>query len=445
MQIPPPPGDTAPHVLAVVLEVHDKQRLGPAVAPDPLVHLLPLLRGGHQLRGGVVANRHIVEVPGELGPPFHQLVHKFLRADGIQVGAGVAAGGAEGQLPGLQDLHGPADLLEYALAPAAVGGLLEPLHADGGDEVLHPEHLTGKILVNEGGVGKAQEFTVLVLVAQGDQVVLAHQRLAAGVDVDVNPQLFALHDDIVDLVEAQVQTIAVLRRPAPGAVQIAGGGGIQQDGPGDVAAISLPGLLLHGPANQVAVEHEVFKERPAHIAVHVRPHGPDQPVPVVVRIFDHPAERRPLAGEAVGAVSGEPVHPVHQPGDVGVRVLVQIAVGRAESCPLYVVHHTHTSHDPFFLPGLWRRPRASTVFFLCFGSVKITPLLCPETRIPPSPPILHRQKTGPCQSLDTALFFVKYCRTSGTFLIMLHFSGPAVPWYNPDSLRSEYRNRPCAR
>ena len=293
-----------------------------------------------------------MEVPGELGPPFHQLVHKFLRADGVQVGAGVAAGGAEGQLVLLENLHGPAHLLEHAGSPAAVGGLLKALHADGGDEVFHPQHLLGKGLVDECGVGEAQKFAVAVLVAKGNEVVPAHHGLAAGVDVDIHPQLLALGDDAVDFVKGEIELVAVFRRPAAGAVEVAGGGGVQQDGPGDIAAVPRAGLLLDFPADEIAVEHKILKEGLAHPAVNVRPQAADEPVPVVVRVLDHPAEGRALGREAVGAVPGEAVHPVHQLGDAGVRVLVQIAVQGAEARPFHAVHHGHALHVPFCPMGL---------------------------------------------------------------------------------------------
>ena len=42
VEIPPSPGDAAPHILPVVLEVDDKQRLALAVGPDARIHLFPL-------------------------------------------------------------------------------------------------------------------------------------------------------------------------------------------------------------------------------------------------------------------------------------------------------------------------------------------------------------------------------------------------------------------
>ena len=96
-----------------------------------------------------------------------------------------------------------------------------------------------------------------MLFAQGDQVLFAHERLAAGVDVHVDAHLLALRDDRVDLLEGQVQLVAVLRGPAAGAVQVAGRGRVEQDGPRDVAVVRLAQLLLNGPADDVGVEEEV--------------------------------------------------------------------------------------------------------------------------------------------------------------------------------------------
>ena len=312
VEITPATGNTPAHILPVILEVQQENGLGVAVVvPHPVVQLLSLLWSRQQLGGGVVAHGHIVEVPGELGPPRHQAVYKVLRTDGFHVGAGVTAGHAEGQLLGLEDVHSMTHLLEYPLSPAAVSGLFEAFHADGGDEVFHPEHLVGECLVNEGGVGKAQKLTIVVLVAQGDQVVPAHHRLPAGIDVDVHSQLLTLGDDAVNLVKAQVQLVAVFRRPTAGAVQVAGRGGIQQNGPGDVAAVFRPGLLLFLPSDQVAVQNEIFKKGPTYPIVDVCPHALDEPVPVVVGILYHSAERGTLVGKTAGAVAGELVHPVH--------------------------------------------------------------------------------------------------------------------------------------
>ena len=60
------------------------------------------------------------------------------------------------------------------------------------NKVAHADHLLAERLVDEGRVGEAQQCAILVLFAQADEVVLAHERLAAGVDVDMTAELLAL-------------------------------------------------------------------------------------------------------------------------------------------------------------------------------------------------------------------------------------------------------------
>ena len=220
------------------------------------------------------------------------------------------------------------DLLIGAVAPAAVGGLLKALDADGGHEVAHFQHLVGKGLVDQGAVGEGQEHAVVVLAADLDEVFFAHQRFAARVDVEVHAHFLALSDDGVDLVKAQVQLVAVLRRPAAGAVQVARGGGIQQDDPGDVAVVLLAVFLLDGPAQNVGVEDEVGEEGLQLIPVHIVEQVQDELVHVVGGVLHHGAHRCPLAFKAVRASTGQFVHPVHQLGHVLLRVLFQITQRR---------------------------------------------------------------------------------------------------------------------
>ena len=163
-----------------------------------------------------------------------------------------------------------------------------------------------------------------MLAADLDEVFLAYQRFAAGVDIKVHAHFLALGDDGVDLLKAQVQLVAVFRGPAAGAVQVAGGRGIQQDDPRDVAVVLLAVFLLNGPAQNVGVEDEIGEEGLQLIPIHVVEKVQDELMHVVGRILYHSAHRRPLALEAVGAGAGQLVHPVHQLGHVLLRVFFQI-------------------------------------------------------------------------------------------------------------------------
>ena len=72
---------------------------------------------------------------------------------------------------------------------------LKALQADGQGQVAYPLHFLTEILVYQCAVGKCMEIAVVVFLAQTDDVCFAHQRLAAGIHVEVNAQLLALGDD----------------------------------------------------------------------------------------------------------------------------------------------------------------------------------------------------------------------------------------------------------
>ena len=262
-----------------------------------------------------------MEEPDEQCAHLDDLIVEGLAADVVEVDAGVAGRDAEGQLVAAQQLHGVNDLLVGAFAAAAVVGLLKALQADGGDEVLHPQHLLTEGLVDQGTVGEGEELTVGVHLADLDQVGLAHHGLAAGVNVHIGAQLLALGDDGVDGFQGEVELMAVFRSPATGAVEVAGRGGIQQNGPGHIAVVLGGRLLLKGAALQAGVEDKVLEEGLAHARVQlIDPQ--DQLIPVVL-LLDGGAESVALGH--IPVVRGELIHQIHDLGDVALRVFSQVA------------------------------------------------------------------------------------------------------------------------
>ena len=228
----------------------------------------------------------------------------------------------------LQQLHGMHDLLKITAATATVVGLGEALQADGGDKVLYPQHLLAEGLVDEGAVGEGEELTVTVLLAQLQDIGLTNQRLTAGEDVHIGAQLLALGDDGVQLLEGQVQPVAVLGRPAAGAVHIAGAGGVQQDGPGHVAVLSPGNLLLSGTALQAGIDDEVAEKRLPHTGIQgIDLH--DQVIPVVFLLDGLPEG---LALGHIPILGNQLIHQIHDLGDIGLGVLLQIGKGLGDSC-----------------------------------------------------------------------------------------------------------------
>ena len=98
-----------------------------------------------------------------------------------------------GKLARAQKVHGVLDLGVGALAAAGVGGVLVALGAEMAGTKLPTRIMSSqKASSISVAVGEAEERAVRVLLANPDEVLLAHERLAARVDVDVGAELLAL-------------------------------------------------------------------------------------------------------------------------------------------------------------------------------------------------------------------------------------------------------------
>lgn len=122
---------------------------------------------------------------------------------------------------------------------------------------MTPQHLLAELLVDEGAVGEGVERHVPVLFAQADDVFFPQQRLDAG--------------------EGQALLVAIFRRPAAGAVHIAGGGGIHQNQPRHVDVVLLRRLLRRLIAPEAALVGRVGQEGLENIGAVL----PDQPLGIV--------------------------------------------------------------------------------------------------------------------------------------------------------------------
>lgn len=121
----------------------------------------------------------------------------------------------KGDAARLEQVHGLVDLLVGASTSTRIGSLFAALGRDNRDEVLHAGDFLDEVLVDERGIGEAEEGGVRMGVTELDEVCLAHERLATRVDKDVRTKLVALVDDGVDVFVAQVEFVAVLGCPAP--------------------------------------------------------------------------------------------------------------------------------------------------------------------------------------------------------------------------------------
>ena len=125
MEVVAAAGDAAAHKLAVVLEVHGVERdiaLLRAQVADAVDHIFALGRAGHQLRGGIVAHRHIVEVEPEVRALVAEHPHKVVAGDGFEIVSGIADGGAKKDPVGLEQVHRIHDSGIVAVAPPGIIG-----------------------------------------------------------------------------------------------------------------------------------------------------------------------------------------------------------------------------------------------------------------------------------------------------------------------------------
>ena len=149
-------------------------------------------------------------------------------------------------------------------------------------------------------------------------------------------------DDGVNGFQAEIELVSILSRPAAGAVHIAGGGGGQQNGPGDIAILPGFDFLLGGAALEAGVKQEVLEKGAAYAGIQlVDPQ--DQLIPVVL-FFNGLADGIPLA--LIPPLRGKPVHQGHELWDVFFRVPFNILQRLIDGKVLHIVFHVHVVH-PF--------------------------------------------------------------------------------------------------
>lgn len=142
---------------------------------------------------------------------------------------------------------------------------------------MTPQHLLAELLVDEGAVGDGVERHVPVLFTQVNDVFFPQQRLAAGEEAGVGTQGLGLGEHPAHLLKGQTLLVAIFRRPAAGAVHIAGGGGIHQNQPRHVDIVLGCVLLRRLIAPEAALVGRVGQGGLENIGVVL----PDQPLGIV--------------------------------------------------------------------------------------------------------------------------------------------------------------------
>ena len=123
-----------------------------------------------------------------------------------------------------------------------------------------------------------------MLFCQLEHVLLAHQRLAAGQHIQVNAQLFALRNDLIHILKAEVILVAVLAGPAAHAVHIAGRGGVEQNQPRDVALVLDAVFANHFSAAEEGFVAQIQRGGTCHMGVGLIQHTIDELRPLAVGV-----------------------------------------------------------------------------------------------------------------------------------------------------------------
>ena len=94
------------------------------------------------------------------------------------------------------------DLIKHALATAQIVYFIEAFQADSYGEISYTLHILAEFFIDQGAVGKCMEATVIVFLAQTDDVILSDQRFATGEEIQINAKLLTLGNDTVHIFKA---------------------------------------------------------------------------------------------------------------------------------------------------------------------------------------------------------------------------------------------------
>ena len=208
-----------------------------------------------------------------------------------------------------------------AVAAAVIGGIADALDGDEEGHVADFLDAVTESLVDQRTVGKAQECAVRVLSANTHQILAAHGRLTAGVQIHICTQLLALSDNTGQVVVRQRAGMAVLGSPAAGALQIAGSGGIHQDRPRHIAAVLLNGSHTLGVAVNGYI-HQRLNQLIEHMLICIANQISGKAHPVVIRVVQHLMQTG--IGGTINLLYIRHLHQAENAGCVLIKILTRI-------------------------------------------------------------------------------------------------------------------------
>ena len=210
-----------------------------------------------------------MEVPGKHTALLHQHIQECIAGDVLVIAGGVADGHAEGDAIRAHQVHRRQRLGIMSVSAAGIVGILKAFDADGHHEIAHAQQVLTELIIDQRAIGESVESHILMLFTQAQNVLLAHQRLAASEQAGVQAQLLAFGQHFVHYFVGQILLMAVLRCPAARTAHVAGGGRVHQHQPWDVAAILRSGLLRGLIAAKATLIGRVQQECGHNLGIHV--------------------------------------------------------------------------------------------------------------------------------------------------------------------------------
>ena len=233
-----------------------------------------------------------MEVPAETDALLNLHIQEFVGCDCLEILCCVADRCPEEAAVRLQNIHRLHDARKDTITAAKIIDLGEAFQGNGEAQVSDLADLLRKLIIDQSSVRVGVELTVMVLFAELQDVCLADKRLAACEHVKVYAKLLALRDDAVQVLEAQVQLVSILGRPAASAVQVAGGGRIHQDQPRDIAAVFLTVCADGLGSVDHRLKHQVEQCHLQNIRIQLVDQLVQVLVPLFIRIGKKLAEHR---------------------------------------------------------------------------------------------------------------------------------------------------------
>ena len=129
------------------------------------------------------------------------------------------------------------NFLINAFSTAAVVDFLISFQTDGQGQITNPLHLLTELIIYKCSVCKCMEYTIVVFLAQADDIFLSHEWLSTCQHIEIDSKFFSLCDHTIHIFKRKVQKMSVLCCPASGTFQITCTGWIHQNQPWNITLI----------------------------------------------------------------------------------------------------------------------------------------------------------------------------------------------------------------